>query len=30
MGYKIDQIEGIGPASAEKLGTAGIKSTDDL
>ena len=30
VGYKIDQIEGIGPASAEKLGTAGIKSTDDL
>lgn len=30
MGYKIDQIEGIGPVSAEKLGTAGIKSTDDL
>ncbi len=30
MGYKIDQIEGIGPASAEKLGTAGIKSTSDL
>jgi len=30
MGYKIDQIEGIGPASAEKLETAGIKSTDDL
>ncbi len=30
MGYKIDEIEGIGPASAEKLGTAGIKSTDDL
>ncbi len=30
MGYKIDQIEGIGPALAEKLGTAGIKSTSDL
>lgn len=30
MGYKIDQIEGIGPVSAGKLGTAGIKSTDDL
>jgi predicted flap endonuclease-1-like 5' DNA nuclease len=30
MGYKIDQIEGIGPVSADKLGTAGIKSTDDL
>lgn len=30
MGYKIDEIEGIGPASAEKLGAAGIKSKDDL
>ncbi len=30
MGYKIEQIEGIGPASAAKLGNAGIKSTDDL
>jgi predicted flap endonuclease-1-like 5' DNA nuclease len=30
MGYKIDQIEGIGPVSAEKLSTAGIESTDDL
>lgn len=30
MGYKIDEIEGIGPAYAEKLGAAGINSTDDL
>ncbi|MHC4947919.1 MAG: DUF4332 domain-containing protein [Planctomycetota bacterium] len=30
MGYKIDAIEGIGPAFAEKLGTAGIATTDDL
>jgi predicted flap endonuclease-1-like 5' DNA nuclease len=30
MGYKIDEIEGIGPSYADKLGKAAIKSTDDL
>ena len=30
MSYKIDEIEGIGPAYAEKLLKAGVKSTDDL
>ena len=30
MAYKIDEIEGIGPAYAEKLSAAEIKSTDDL
>ena len=30
MGYKIDEIEGIGPSYAEKLQGAGIKTTDDL
>ena len=30
MGYKIDEIEGIGPSYREKLTAAGIKSTDDL
>ncbi len=30
MGYKIDEIEGIGAAYAEKLNQAGIKTTDDL
>ena len=30
MGYKIDQIEGIGEAYAKKLQEAGIKTTDDL
>ena len=30
MGYKIDQIEGIGEAYAKKLQEAGIKPTDDL
>lgn len=30
MGYKIDEIEGIGPSYKEKLSSAGIKSTDDL
>lgn len=30
MGYKIDVIEGVGPSFAEKLSTAGIKTTDDL
>ena len=30
MSYPISDIEGIGPAYAEKLGTAGIKKTGDL
>ena len=30
MGYKIDQIEGIGATYAEKLQAAGIKTTEDL
>ena len=30
MGYKIEEIEGIGPAFGDKLATAGISSTDDL
>jgi len=30
MAYKIDEIEGIGPAYAEKLSKAGIMTTDDL
>lgn len=30
MAYKITDIEGIGPAYAEKLAVAGIKTTDDL
>ncbi|MBQ0094541.1 MAG: DUF4332 domain-containing protein [Bacteroidaceae bacterium] len=30
MAYKIDQIEGIGPAYAEKLSAAGIKTTEAL
>lgn len=30
MAYKIDQIEGIGAAYAEKLIAAGIKTTEDL
>lgn len=30
MAYKIDEIDGIGPAYREKLTTAGIKTTDDL
>lgn len=30
MAYKIDQIEGIGAAYAEKLIAAGINTTDDL
>ena len=30
MSYKIDEIEGIGPSNREKLGAAGIKTTDDL
>ena len=30
MGYKIEEIEGVGPAYAEKLSAAGIATTDDL
>ncbi|NNF42514.1 MAG: DUF4332 domain-containing protein [Phycisphaerales bacterium] len=30
MAYKISEIEGIGPASAEKLAAADIGTTDDL
>ena len=30
MAYKIIDIEGIGPAYAEKLEAAGVKTTDDL
>ena len=30
MGYKIDEIEGIGPAFKEKLSAAGIANTDQL
>lgn len=30
MAYGIEEIEGIGPAYAEKLAEAGIKTTDDL
>lgn len=30
MGYKIDEIEGIGASYAAKLAEAGIDSTDDL
>ena len=30
MGYKIDEIEGIGPVYKEKLSAAGIATTDDL
>jgi predicted flap endonuclease-1-like 5' DNA nuclease len=30
MAYNITDIEGIGPAYAEKLNAAGIKTTDDL
>ena len=29
-GYKIEQIEGIGPAYATKLATVGIETTDDM
>ena len=29
MAYKIIEVEGIGPAYAEKLQAAGIKTTDD-
>lgn len=30
MSYKIEEIEGIGPAYAEKLQAAGIKTTEQL
>ena len=30
MTYKIDEIEGIGPAMKEKLATVEIQTTDDL
>ncbi|CDO61182.1 FIG050708: hypothetical protein [Candidatus Phaeomarinobacter ectocarpi] len=30
MSYPIEDIEGIGPAYAEALGKAGIKTTEDL
>lgn len=30
MAYKIDEIEGIGPAMKEKLSAADIATTDDL
>ncbi len=30
MAYKIDEIEGIGPAYKEKLNGAGIETTDNL
>ena len=30
MGYKIDEVEGIGPAYREKLAGAGIATTDDF
>ena len=30
MGYKIEEIEGIGPAYGEKLAAASITTTDDL
>lgn len=30
MAYSISEIEGIGPSTTEKLGAAGIKTTDDL
>lgn len=30
MGYKIQEIEGIGPAYTEKLAAANIATTDDL
>ena len=30
MSYKIEEIEGIGPANAKKLGKAGIKTTGGL
>lgn len=30
MGYKIDQIEGVGPVYAAKLSEAGVKTTEEL
>lgn len=30
MTYKIEQIEGIGPHFAERLATAGVRTSDDL
>jgi len=30
MGYKIEEIEGIGPVYAEKLAAASISTTEDL
>ena len=30
MGYRIDEIEGIGPKYAERLGAAGIATTEAL
>ena len=30
MAYKIEEIEGIGPAMRDKLAGAGIQTTDDL
>ncbi|MGD9818317.1 MAG: DUF4332 domain-containing protein [Desulfomonilaceae bacterium] len=30
MKYKIEEIEGIGPAYSAKLGAVGIKTTDDF
>jgi predicted flap endonuclease-1-like 5' DNA nuclease len=30
MSYRIDEIEGIGPAYRAKLGGAGVDNTDDL
>ena len=30
MAYKIEEIQGIGPAYAEKLANASIETTDDL
>ncbi len=30
MAYKIEQVEGIGAAYAEKLNAAGVKTTEDL
>jgi predicted flap endonuclease-1-like 5' DNA nuclease len=30
MNYKIDEVEGIGPAYSKKLIEAGVKTTNDL